>query len=163
MLRNLPKETSLVRGRARIQTQTNLISKPGSGTISSTASLKRKRGTEKQNQGWRLLLFQDFCQGWAQYCREQCCREPRLDIARILGGNAWNKCSMRTLLCHLREGKGYLEGDQKLPFNSCRGPSLSCSPLPNNLISSLWKALSCYGNEYSININRIKSNRILPH
>lgn len=31
----------------------------------------------------------------------------------------------------------------------------------NNLISSLWKALSCYGNEYSININRIKPNRIL--
>lgn len=53
-----------------------------------------------------------------------------------------------TLLCQVGEGKGYLEADQKPP---------------NNLISSLWKALSCYGNEYSININRIRPNRILPH
>lgn len=53
-----------------------------------------------------------------------------------------------TLLCQVGEGKGYSEADQKPP---------------NNLISSLWKALSCYGNEYSININRIRPNRILPH
>ena len=58
--------------------------------------------------------------------------------------------------------KGSLEGDQKLLFNSCSGPCLSCSPLLNNLISPLWKALSCYGNEYSININRIKPNTISP-
>lgn len=57
--------------------------------------------------------------------------------------------------------KGSLEGDQKPLFNSCSGPCLSCSPL-NNLISPPWKALSCYGNEYSININRIKPNRISP-
>lgn len=68
-----------------------------------------------------------------------------------------------SLLYQLGQGKGYLEGNQKLPFNYCSGPPLSHSPLLNNLISSLQKALSCYGNKYSININRIKPNRISPH
>lgn len=121
----------------------------------------RGKGTQRGKIGLKTTYFY-----FAVFAKD----EPNTSCNSVPGNQDWisgRECMKQMFyenqLCQEGQGKGYLEGDQKLPFNSCRGPPLCRSPLLNNLISSLWKVLSRCGNEYSININGIKPNTISPH